>query len=191
MRIVAVRVLVAGLLLVALAQPVAGFELNGGCNLDLSSFDATGAPVDVATGPGAGGGGTQDDPFLVDWDGTVTWQGNSGDQVFHNHTWQTYAFLIPTPVRGDDPNDDDETTGTGTVGVSANAPFKITGLYYVSGHIDGDEGAHCDGSGWFKLTGDAVGTIPFWLAVLIAVAGAALIAGSRPHVIAGTSVEAA
>jgi hypothetical protein len=190
MRTLASRALPAAVMALLLAQPAAAFELNGGCSLEIASLDAAGAPVDVASGPGAAGGGTQDDPFLIDWDGTVSWVGNSGDQVFNNHTWQTYVFLIPTPVRGGDPNDEDDTTGTGTAGVSANAPFRITGLYHVSGHIDGDEGAHCDGSGWFKLTGDAVGTIPFWLAVLIAVAGAALIASSRPHAVAGATVEA-
>ena len=102
--------------------------------------------------------------------------------------WQTYVFLVPTPVRGGDPNDDDDTTGDGTVGVGENAPFRITGLYYVSGTIDGEGGTHCDGSGWFQLTGSPVATLPFWLAVLIAVAGAALIWSSRPHA-GGTTVE--
>lgn len=192
MRTVAFRVTLAAILTLLLAQPVAAFELNGGCSLEIASFDASGAPVDAASGPGAAGGGTQADPFLIDWEGTVTWQGHSGDQVFNNHTWQTYVFLVPTPVRGGDPNEENDTTGTGTADVSASAPFRISGLYYVSGHIDGDEGAHCDGSGWFKLTGDAAGTLPFWLAVLIAVAGAALIATSRPDaaVVAGTRVEA-
>jgi hypothetical protein len=165
----------------ALTFPVGAFEMNGGCTLDIFSTDATGAPVDTASGPGAAGGGTQADPFLIDWDGTVSWEGSSGDQVFNNHTWQTFVFLIPTPVRGGDPNELDDTVGTGTAAVAENAPFRITGLYHVSGSIDGEGGTHCDGSGWFQLTGNPVATLPFWLAVLIAVAGAVLIASSRPH----------
>jgi len=176
------------ILILALAHPVAAFELNGGCTLEIASTDATGAPLDLASGPGAGGGGTQSDPFLVDWDGGVSWVGSSGEQVFNNHGWQTFVFLVPTPVRGGDPNEDDETVGTGTVGVGENAPFRITGLYYVSGTIDGEGGTHCDGSGWLQLTGNTVTTIPFWLAVLIAVAGAALIWSSRPHA-GGTTVQ--
>ncbi len=156
---------------------------------DLASTDAAGAEVDTASGPGASGGGTQADPFLIDWDGSVSWEGSSGDQVFSNHAWQTYVFLVPTPVRGGDPNDDDETVGVGSAAVGENAPFRITGLYYVSGHIDGEGGTHCDGSGWFQLTGNPVTTIPFWLAVLIAVAGAALIWSSRPQAVPTTTVE--
>lgn len=172
-----------------LAHPVAAFELNGGCTLEIASTDASGAPLDLASGPGAAGGGTQADPFLIDWDGTVSWVGSSGDQVFKNNSWQTYVFLVPTPVRGGDPNDDDGTTGDGTVGVGENAPFRITGLYYVSGAIDGEGGARCDGSGWFQLTGNPVATLPFWVAVLIALAGAALIWSSRPHAGGTTTVE--
>jgi hypothetical protein len=189
MRAMALRaspVVLVPTLLMLLAGPATGFELNGGCALDIASTDVTGAPVDVATGPGAGGGGTQDDPFLIDWDGTVNWQGSSGDQVFNNHSWQTYVFLVPTPVRGGDPNDEDDVVGTGSADVSANAPFRISGLYYVSGHIDGEGGTHCDGSAWFKLIGDPVSTFPFWLAILLAVAGAVLIATSGPHVVAGS-----
>jgi hypothetical protein len=170
----------------ALASPVGAVELNGGCTIEIVSTDATGAVVDTASGPGAAGGATQADPFLIDWDGSVAWEGSSGDQVFNDHTWQTYVFHVPTPVRGGDPNEDDETVGTGSAGVAANAPFRVAGLYYVSGNIDGEGGTHCDGSGWFQLTGNPVATLPFWLAVLVAVAGAALIASSRPHVLPTT-----
>lgn len=162
----------------------AAFELNGGCQLDLTSTDASGATVDTASGPSETGG-TQADPFLVDWDGSVSWDGTSGDQVFNDHTWQTYVFLIPIPVRGGDPNSADNTVAEGSAGVSANAPFQFTGLYYVSGDINGAGGTHCDGNGWFKLTGNPITTIPFWVAVLIAVSGAALVGTARPHATAG------
>jgi hypothetical protein len=170
----------------AVAAPVGAIELNGGCTIEVVSTDATGAVVDTASGPGDAGGGTQADPFLIDWDGSVAWEGSSGDQVFNNHTWQTYVFHVPTPVRGGDPNEEDETVGTGSAGVAANAPFRVAGLYYVSGNIDGEGGTHCDGGGWFQLIGNPVATIPFWLAVLVAVAGAALIASSRPHLVPTT-----
>jgi hypothetical protein len=166
---------IVGLLL---AAPVAAFELNGGCSVTLTSMDADGEVIDTASGPGSGG--TQADPFLIDWDGTVSWQSNSGSQVFKNHSWQTYVFNIPTPVRGGDPNEDEGTTGSGTAGVSENAPFRITGLYHVSGEINGDEGAHCDGNGYFQLQGDPLGTVPFFLGAILVFVGGVLVATARP-----------
>lgn len=179
----------AGLLLALLvATPVTAFELNGGCNLTLTSNDESGATVDTAIGgpgPDGGSGGTHDDPFLIDWEGTVSWDGNSGSLVFMDHSWQTYVFLVPIPVRGGDPNERGEATAEGAADVDQNAPFKTSGLYYVSGVIDGAEGTHCDGNGWFKLTENAWETVPFWLAVLIALAGLVVLYTARPHVIAG------
>lgn len=166
-----------------MAAPVAAFELNGGCNVTLTSMDAGGGTIDTASGPGSGG--TEADPFLIDWDGTISWESDSGSQVFMDHAWQTYVYMIPTPVRGGHPNDAGETTGSDTEGVGENAPFRITGLYFVSGDINGEGGTHCDGSGWFKLTGDATGTVPFFIGLLIILAGAALLFLSRPTVITG------
>ena len=160
------------------AAPVAAFELNGGCTVTLTSMDASGNVIDTATGPGAGG--TQDDPFMIDWDGTISWQSSSGSTVFMNHSWQTYVFLVPTPVRGGDPNEDGSTTGSGTAGVGENAPVRITGLYHVSGEINGDDGAHCDGNGWFRLIGDPLGTVPFFVALVSILAGTALLFAARP-----------
>lgn len=165
----------AGLLV---ATPVAAFELNGGCDVTLTSMDAGGGTIDTASGPGAGG--TQDDPFLVDWEGTVSWQSSSGSQVFLNHAWQVFVFNVPTPVRGGDPNEGEATTGSGTAAVGANAPFRFTGLYHVSGEINGDEGAHCDGNGYFKLIGDPLGTIPFFLGAALVLIGGAIVATARP-----------
>ncbi|HYC07377.1 MAG TPA: hypothetical protein VEG29_05580, partial [Candidatus Binatia bacterium] len=72
-------------------------------------------------------------------------------------------------------NGDGDQSGTGTVGVSANAPFRFTGLYYVSGSISG-QGGSCTGSGWLKLAGDPVGTIPFFVGVALLVLGVVLAA---------------
>ncbi len=171
---------VLGLLL---ATPVAAFDLDGGCTVTLTSMDAAGGTIDTASGPGSGG--TSSDPFLIDWEGSISWESSSGEQVFQDHSWQTFVYMIPTPVRGGHPNDGEETTGTGTAGVGENAPFKITGLYFVSGDINGDGGTHCDGSGWFKLRGDATATVPFFVALLFVLAGVALLFASRPSMIVG------
>lgn len=160
------------------ATPVAAFELNGGCTVTLTSMDAAGDVIDTASGPGDGG--TQDDPFLIDWDGTIAWESSSGSQVFMNHSWQTSVFLVPTPVRGGDPNTAGATTASGTAGVGENAPFYFTGLYHVSGEINGDGGAHCDGNGWFKLVGDPLGTAPFIVGAVLVLTGTALVVMARP-----------
>jgi len=161
------------------ATPVAAFDLNGGCTVTLTSMDASGTVIDSASGPGAGG--TEGDPFMIDWEGTISWQSSSGSQVFMNHGWQTFVFMFPTPVRSGDPNEAGSTTGSGTAAVGENAPFRITGLYHVSGDINGDDGAHCDGNGWFKLIGDPLGTVPFFLGIGFVLAGAAVTATARPN----------
>lgn len=164
-----------------LATPAAAFEVNGGCTVELTSRDADGNVLDTASGPG--GGGTQADPFMIDWDGTISWESSSGSQVFTNHSWGTSVFMVPTPVRDADANEGEATTGSGTVGVSENAPFRITGLYHVSGEINGDDGAHCDGEGWFKLVGDPIGTLPFFIGLVLVLGGAVLVATARPELV--------
>jgi hypothetical protein len=84
------------------------------------------------------------------------------------------VFGIPTPLQGSDPNAADTRDASGTVGVSENAPFRFTGLYYVSGSITGSGGT-CSGSGWFKLTGDPIGTIPFFVAAGVLILGLLLL----------------
>lgn len=174
--------LAAAMLMALLAAgPVGAFELNGGCTLDIASTDASGGSLDTASGaPGGGQGGTQSDPFIVDWDGTVSWTGTSGSQVFRDHSWGVSVYGIPTPVRGGDPNEGEDTTGDGSTGVGENAPFPLVGVFHVSGDINGAEGTHCDGNGWFKLDGNPFATIPFWVAVAIAVIGLLLMWSSRP-----------
>lgn len=147
------------------------------CTLNLTSRDGSGATIDTATSGGADS--TQTDPFIVDWDGTVDWNGTMGSLVIMNHNWNVDVFGIPTPLRGGDPNTAGNTTGSDTAGVSANAPFRFTGLFYVSGQISGDGGS-CSGSGWLRLRGDPVGTVPFFVGLALVLLGAALLAvGAR------------
>lgn len=157
-------------LILLLPASASAFPLSN-CTLDLSSLDANGNVLDTATAGGADA--TQTDPFLVDWDGTVAWAGTMGSQVIMDHQWGVSVFNVPTPLSGGDPNTGGDTNGDGTVQVGANLPFRFTGLFYVSGQIAGTGGS-CAGSGWMKLTGDAFGTIPFWVAVVLLVLGALL-----------------
>jgi len=178
-RTLAGAVVVAALGMMAIAAPVAAFPLTN-CTMQATALAADGSQLDSITGgaPDA----TQADPFLVDWDGTITYTGGSNIPMVNN-TWGVTVFTFPTPLQGGDDNPEDNRTGSGTVGVSANAPFRFTGLYYVSGSLTGSGGT-CTGSGWFKLTGDPIGTIPFFGGLGALILGAAmLVIGARGHTI--------
>lgn len=167
-----------------LAGPVGAFELDGGCSLTITSTDASGATIDTASGPGSGA--TQSDPLMIDWEGSVSWNGSSGETVFNNHGWQVYVYRVPSPVRGGHENDADETVGSGSAGVGENAPFRTTGLYHVSGDIKGDGGAECSGSAWLQLVGDPTGTVPWLFGIVLIVVGAAVAWWSRPTWLGGS-----
>ena len=171
----------AALGVLILAAPAAAFPLTN-CTLQATGLAADGSTIgSIQSGADDA---TQDHPFLVDWDGNVAYKGSAQIEMKDN-TWHVDVFGIPTPLSGGSPNTADDRDGSGTVGVSGNAPFKITGLYYVSGSLTGSGGT-CTGSGWFKLTGDPVGTIPFFVALGILVVGILmLVAGVRGHAITG------
>lgn len=167
----------AALGILGLAAPVAAFPLSN-CTLSATSHAADGSTIaSIASGAADA---TQDAPFLVDWDGTVSYKGSAQVAMLDNK-WHVDVFGLPTPLMGGSPNQADNRDGDGTVGVSANAPFRFTGLYYVSGALTGSGGT-CEGSGWFKLTGDPVGTLPFFVAAAITALGVLMLArGSRGH----------
>lgn len=154
-------------LILLLPASASAFPLSN-CTLALTSLDANGTTIDTAT-VGASDA-TQEDPLLVDWDGSVQWAGTMGSLVIKDHTWGVSVFNIPTPQSGGDPNEGGDTDGDGTVQVRDSLPFQFTGLFYVSGQISGTGGS-CAGSGWVKLPGDPIGTMPFWLALLLVVLG--------------------
>jgi len=154
-------------LILLLPATAAAFPLTN-CTMHLDSAHANG---DIfATADSGDGNATQADPFLVDSDGTVDWTGTMGDLVIKDHHWSVSVFNIPTPFSGGDPNEDGGTDGDGTVEVGDTLPFKVTGLFFVSGSISGDGGS-CEGSGWVKLIGDPLGTIPFFLGLALIVLG--------------------
>lgn len=168
--------LTAGLLLVA-AAPAAAFPLSV-CELSLTSRDANGATLDTAQS--GANDATQSDPFLVDWFGTVDYTGTTMN-VIKNYRYQVFVLGIPTPLQGADTNDEEDVDGGGTVGIATNAPFRVTGLFKVTGGYSG-EGGSCAGSGWFKLTGDPTGTVPFWLGLILIALGTLLeFRGLRGH----------
>ena len=171
--------LLAALLIPVLAAPAAAFPLST-CTLSLASTDASGAPLDTAQSGAPDS--TVSDPFKVDWDGEVAYEGST-EVVIKNYTYHVEVFGVPTPLRGSDANDDENTDGAGSVSVGANSPFRVAGLYYVSGAYTG-EGGSCEGSGWFQLLGSPIGTIPWIAGVVLTVLGAlGVVAGLRGHLL--------
>jgi hypothetical protein len=151
--------------------PAGAAELDGGCAGAGVSLDGDGNELDTASAPGDGG--TSGDPFRVDYDGTVAYEGTTPG-AFHNHSWHVEVFGI-TVKDGGSPNGNDEAATAGDADVSDYLPFDAPGLYYVSGGIDADEGA-CDGNAWVKIVGSPVGTIPWIAGVVSTAAGAAVLA---------------
>jgi hypothetical protein len=154
-------------LILLLPTAAGAFPLTN-CTLELTSLDASGNTI--ATAKAGANDATQESPLLVDFDGKVQWTGTQGSQVIKNHTWGVSIFNIPTPLSGGDPNTAGKSDGDGTVQVGANLPFRVTGLFYVSGSIAGTGGS-CAGSGWMRLRGDPFGTIGFWLFVVLIALG--------------------
>jgi hypothetical protein len=159
-------VMPAALLLLLLPGSASAFPLTT-CSLELESLGAGGATIDTASSGAADS--TQADPFEVEWEGSVAYDGTT-NVVIKNYTYSISVFNVPTPLQGGGTNDDENTDGNGTVSVAANSPFRAAGLYYVSGTYTG-EGGTCTGSGWFRLLGDPVGTVPWIAGLVLAVLG--------------------
>lgn len=159
------------------APSVGAFDLTN-CTLSLTSTDASGATI--STAHGGADDGTVKNPFEVDWDGSVAYDGSTGG-VIKNYTYHVEVFGIPTPINsnGAHGNDQGTTTSTGTVSVAGTLPIQITGLYHVTGAITGDGGS-CAGGGWIKLRGDPIGTPGFLAAVVLVLVGLLLTLWSLP-----------
>jgi hypothetical protein len=159
------------------AAPAGAVELDGGCEGSGVSLTEDGDEIDEATAP-SDDVGTEDEPFEVDYDGTVTYEGTS-PSPFEDHSWHIDILGIEVDSGGS-ANEAGDTEDDGDVVVEDYLPFKTTGLYYVEGAIEPEEGEGCSGSMYVKLVGSPVGTIP-WIAGLVLTAGGfALVVGSYP-----------
>jgi hypothetical protein len=174
-----VRLLVLAATALAMASwpgEASAFPLSPDCDLGALSFRADDSLLDGVDS--SADDATQSDPFRVDWDGQVHWTGNTSATVLDN-SWHVDVYMLPTPLRGGDPNDDRGKTGNGDITFAANSPFRFTGLYYVSGQFSGDGGS-CSGGGWVRLIGNPLATLPFWISLLITALGVVLlVAGLR------------
>lgn len=159
-------------LLFVWAPAAHGARVSGGCTGSATSFDGDGAALSRIEAPGRGG--TSDDPFVVDPDGTVTYEGST-PVALHDHSWSIEVMGI-TVKTGGSSNGEDLTTSTSEVDVDDYLPVPVVGLFKVDGSISAGEGS-CDGGMWVKVTGSPVGTVPWLVGVVATVGGAAAIAG--------------
>ena len=89
-RVLLVSAAMAALSLLIWAAPAAAFPLTN-CTLQAASLKADGSALDsIASGANDA---TQEDPFIVDWDGTITYQGQA-DIEMKNNTWSVSVFNI-------------------------------------------------------------------------------------------------
>jgi len=162
------------LLAAALWQPTtaAAFALSG-CQMTLISLDADGNEIDTAVGGSADA--TQHDPLRVSWDGTVRWTRDAGSRsTGPGGTWHLDVFGLPTPLRGTD-----GTVASDSIRVTDSLPFRFAGLFFVSGRLSGPD-VSCAGSGWLRVMGDPMSTLPLTVSLGVLLVGLILLAvGAR------------
>jgi hypothetical protein len=151
-----------------------------GCSGSGSSMDSSGAVLQNATAPNPPS--SRDHPLLIDPNGTVHYQGSSA-AVITDHHWSVEVYGM-TIMSGGSANSGHRTSSEGTVKVGSHLPFEVSGpLLYVSGGISGSGGS-CAGSMWIKLTGSPVGTVPWYLGIVLAAGGLVALFFARPRVVA-------
>ncbi|HYC07261.1 MAG TPA: hypothetical protein VEG29_05000, partial [Candidatus Binatia bacterium] len=86
----------AALLLWLLAPGSASAFPLTDCSLTLKSADKSGAPIATATS--GGDDSTTSNPFVVDWDGSVAYDGTTAPQTIKDYSYVVSVFYIPTPL---------------------------------------------------------------------------------------------
>ncbi|HEX2142698.1 MAG TPA: hypothetical protein VHK28_10590, partial [Candidatus Limnocylindria bacterium] len=164
--------------LVTLVTPTGhagAFPLRG-CALTVTSLDASGTALDTARDGEATGnqaisaepeGGTADDPLRIAWNGALQWAAAGDEEPIESGQLRLAVFGIPLPAV-------DLASGA-SMDLGEAVPFRYTGLYYLSGQLRSGERV-CAGSGWVLVVGEPAGTVPFLVALLLAVLGIVLLA---------------
>ncbi len=142
--IVAVAV-VAGATLAA-AGP-AGAASASGCSGEASSVSSGGEPLDQVSAPG--GGGTRSDPFTVEPDGPVSWDGQS-DTVITDGRWEVTSSLFSTSGTFDNDDEDQSSEGTKKMTDYVPALLVLPGTYEVDVSVTG-EGGSCAVTGFIEV----------------------------------------
>lgn len=156
----------AALLVAGMAAGAAIGADASGCQGSATSFTASGGEIQSVTAPGPGA--TQADPFQVDFDGPVTWEGSS-DAVIANGSWTVRA--IPFTFTGDITNSSGVTKAEGSLTPEEYLPFAIPGLVLVTVDLAGEGGASCTVSGWVQFSGNPLSSPAGWVAIGLSVLG--------------------
>ncbi len=146
----------------ATGRSTASASLSG-CRVHGSATSASGAGTDTVNAPG-GAGASSAHPFVVDYGGTVAYQAHSDSAITDNH-WHVDLYGV-TIASGGAGNAHRVQDFARTAVVGNYLPIRITGLYYVSGGINGTSGA-CAGAVWIRIAGNPAATAPFWAAVIL------------------------
>ena len=150
--------------------------LIGGCGGSASSLTTKGKLLGSFTVPGAPKA-SKSRPLLIDPKGSIHYRGGT-PVPFTKHHWHVALFGI-TVRSGGSLNIGNKAVTAGIQNLKA-LPLRFTGLYYLSGAISG-LGGSCSGSLWVKVIGSPMGTIPWYLGVVLLVLGVLTLLWSFPH----------
>lgn len=143
-----------------------------GCSGQATSYDKDGNVLDKVTAPGSGG--TASDPFRIDADGTIKWNGTT-DGVIQNGTYEikVSGFTVADGKVGNaegkkiwDGTEDvgkrlDKIPVAGWVAKSLKMSAVVKAEYTVTG-----QGGTCSGTLYLKIGGSPTFT-PLWLASIV------------------------
>jgi hypothetical protein len=160
------------------AVPAGAVAVSGGCKGTGESSTADRDPLDEAAAPESRTG-TRDNPFVVEYDGTVHYEGST-PSIFKNHKWNVKTFGI-TVKSGGSKNGSNATEDERTISVDDYLPFDAPGLYYVSGSIKADGGKSCSGHIYVKIAGSPTGSIPWIIGLILTILGLITVLMSTPR----------
>lgn len=157
-------------------------SLEGGCGVTANT------PLDATIMTDA----TRDDPFLIDPEGSISWDANSSGPIM-NHTWVINVDIsgLAVPVaRGADPNTDGTVSSVGSRSIpelveqakasgvpNAELLAGLRGIYRVFGNITG-QGGNCFGDAYIKIVGNPLTQTPGQIGAAITALGALMLLGS-------------
>ncbi|MEX1008737.1 MAG: hypothetical protein WD271_12950 [Acidimicrobiia bacterium] len=186
-------VLIAGGVLLLPAHAL-GAATASGCKGTAVSFDADGKKLDTVTAPGPGG--TSDNPFEVDPEGTVKWEASAAPAVPDDGTWTVETKSTPKLSFGGD-GGLDQSSGTEAlkdhlvVDVPIIGETRVaSGKFFVKVVVEGG-GVTCTMSGYVKINGSPLGTPIFWGGVILGALGLLLAFTATPTATAGATAGGA
>lgn len=118
-----------------------------GCSGQANSTTDGGSHLDAVAAPGFGG--TEKNPFTIQPDGPVTWNGSTTG-VITNGTWTVTSSLFTTSGSFDNDDQDQESDGTKKLTDYVPAAAVMPGIYEVDVEVTGDGGT-CTVAGFIDI----------------------------------------